>query len=389
MMNPNTQILFLSFALGCPLFAYANPAEMGAELMHRQKEISVDQVTPETNSDTRISQKAFGTDKQVLSPVEEEGIDVEPFQDEKVLFSDLKFPETLVTKEEIKISSHESVLFLADSIIGKLNDTTIVLDLRDQNLTSLSFAGYLLGPMTPANDYLDIYFQTLDCLDHLMANAKASADFSDQESFTQAQAVLIDFRERTLRMKELGKEEFLKTNLEEVVREHYFGEMPEYEQIKIVESQKTGARKIRAQTLEMIFEKDPQTGKNAERIFYFEKEKLNNRITRIQDQNTQGKVVNDEKFIYDGPASLKEHQIRTYDADGKKKTEDTIYFQEGTKNRRLYGEFDPAGKRLRQVNESFYEDGSIRTSSDYHDTTGKRYLYRYDSNGRMVSRNVA
>ena len=304
-----------------------------------------------------------------------------------ISFSDLHFDSALSAKGEVKLSDHESLLFQNDSVIAHAYGNQVSLNLEDQKLLCVSFSGYVLGPFIPSQDYLGIYFETIDSLKALVDKSrnlekkKEAKDETYLQALSQAKNTLDEFLKRTKKIREETAKEDLKTRIKDAIHRYYEGDIPDHQSLifqEIKENEKSHWEAV------MTFVSNREIGKIKNRTFIFHVIRDDFAVVEIQDRDAEGRALLKETLDYDSDFVIKDHRIKAFYLNGVVKTDHDLRYEDGIKSTRYYREFNETGNRLRFLSETFYQDGNTKTSSDYQYQSGKKFFYTFNSDGRVI-----
>ncbi|MSR76871.1 MAG: hypothetical protein EXS63_01380 [Candidatus Omnitrophica bacterium] len=305
-----------------------------------------------------------------------------------ISFRDLHFDPKLSDKGEIKISGHESLLFQKDSIVAHSYGNQVSLNLEDQKMLCVTYIGYVLGPFTPSQDYLDGYIDTLESIKTLMnkaASLERTKEIKDETylaGLSQAKTTLTEFAARTKKVREAIESEELNEHLRGAIERHYENDLPDYADLNF-EEKKENKNSSHWEAV-MTFNQAREAGKIQNRLFILKTIREDFAVVETQDRDAQNHVLVREIFDYDSAFKLKEHRIKNFYLSGKVKTDHDLRYEDGIKSARYYRVFDEQGKRARFLNETFYVDGNTKTSSDYQYLSKKKFFYKFNSDGRVT-----
>lgn len=377
------------FLVGLMMISNGQAAELqlpqSAETLRSAPETSVAEIS-QTNPEGMVPQNELNSINHLMLeksirplmeiPTDEEG------QKRKASFADLKFSPYLIQKGEIKISEHESILFEEGGLVARSFGNQVALNFGNQKLMSVTYVGYVLGPFGPDQDYLDVYFQTLDSIQKLFDKLSQKEENKELTGhILNATKTFKEFYSRALKIKDQAAVDQQKMQAEDAIRDFYHGKLPAYEKIEIETGKNSETLKA-----ELWFEEEGQKkGIAQKRSVELQKIREEWKVKQAEDVDSFGTVLLKEEISYDVSGKIAQKKTLSYHSNGEMKMDSTIKYQQGIRQRRIYAEFDPTGLKIRHVNETFYDEGSIKTSSDYHYQSGKRYLFQYDPSGKMTA----
>lgn len=315
------------------------------------------------------------------------------FSKEADFFEDLTFHPRVVSRGKIQLSQHESITFETQKITAESFGNQIELNLRDQNLTSQTFAGYVLGPFNPRNDYMNVYDDTLGSVEKLIEqaiereekNPKTSSELA--ASLKQAHETVFEFQRRTRMLKAKADEEQASLKLLEALRDHYQGELPDYEEVKFESDQDARGQEIQKVVLRLPWnEKDP--AEVSERVISLKLVKEDFQIVEVVDRGAKNQVIVQERYDYDAGRQLRKIQAKAFYLDGKLRTDREERFDNGIRQSRYREEFSPGGQKTRLVREIFYENGILKSTADFDYLKGQKHSYLFSSDGQALSSNI-
>ncbi len=328
-----------------------------------------------------------------LSPVNVEPEKTEPeFSKEADVFEDLTFHPRLIQRAKIQLSQHEAITFESQKIVAESFGNQVVLNLRDQNLTSQTFAGYVLGPFNPRNDYMNVYDDTLGSIEKLIEqalereekNAAPSPELAG--SLKQAHETFVEFQRRTRMLKAKADEEHESMKIIEALRDHYEGELPDYDDLKVTSEKDRRGDEIKK--VVMTLPHSDQGSGTQEKIFSLKLVKEDYQVLEAVEHNAEKKVLLSERYNYDAERQLRRIESTAYYLNGKVKADREERYDSGIQQSRYREEFNPEGKKTRLIREIFDESGKLKSTTDFDYLNGQKHSYLFSPEGQALSSNI-
>ncbi len=342
-----------------------------------------------------LPQKEIPSDEMISGNQALTSLDPEISADENPLpesLSTAHFPQRLIEHGPWKLSSHESLTFTRDKVETEANGNHVTFDLKDLSLKSVTFVGYVLGPFTPFNDYLDVYFDTVDSIRSLVGRAKAEEDQKSTKDQTltdgleQAANLLIEIRKQAVTLKARAQEEEEYLKLMAAIRDYLKGEMPAYDSLTFSKTKNERGTEVWQGKMKM--ESSPSGQAISIRNFTFQKAKEEYVVLGVVDYNAENHLVAEEHFDYDTSYELRKYQMKAFYQDGHVMRDKETRFDSGVPQSRYLEEFSLAGSRTRFVREIFYDNGMLKSTTDFDYLKSKKYIYEFDLQGKAVNSKV-